>query len=40
MNRTPPIARARTSFVFGAVWPMYWPTSSSRVTETTWPLLR
>ena len=24
--------------VFGAVWPMYWPTRSSRVTATRWPL--
>ena len=38
MNSTPPIARLRTSLVFGAVWPMNWPTRSSRVTATRWPL--
>ena len=38
MNSTPPIAFFRISLVFGAVWPMYWPTRSSRVTETRWPL--
>src|SRR5258706_13550693 len=38
MNSTPPIALFRTSLVFGAVWPMYWPTRSSRVTATRWPL--
>ena len=38
MNSTPPIAFFRISFVFGAVWPIYWPTRSSRVTETRWPL--
>ena len=27
-----------TSLVLGAVWPMYWPTRSSRVTATRWPL--
>ena len=27
----------RISLVFGAVWPIYCPTSSSRVTDTTWP---
>jgi hypothetical protein len=35
MNRTPPNARLRTSLVFGAVWPTYCPTRSSRVTATT-----
>ena len=37
MNSTPPIAFFSISLVFGAVWPIYCPTSSSRVTETTWP---
>src|SRR5882757_8002941 len=36
MNRTPPIAFFNISLVFGAVWPIYCPTSSSRVTDTTW----
>ena len=39
MNRTPPNARLRTSLVFGAVCPTYWPTRSSRVTATTRLLL-
>src|SRR2546429_1264268 len=30
MKSTPPIARFSTSRVFGAVWPMYCPTRSSR----------
>ena len=38
MNSTPPLARLSTSRVFGAVWPTYWPTRSSRVTETTFGL--
>src|SRR6266481_799181 len=38
MNSTPPMAFFRTSLVLGAVWPMYWPTRSSRVTATRWPL--
>src|ERR1700694_3663510 len=38
MNSTPPIARLMTSFVFGAVWPTYWPTRTSRVATTRWPL--
>src|ERR1700733_7580651 len=38
MNSTPPIAFFKISFVFGAVWPIYCPTSSSRVTDTTCPL--
>ena len=33
----PPIAFFTISFVFGAVWPTYWPTRSSRVATTTWP---
>ena len=33
MNSTPPIAFFSTSLVFGAVWPIYWPTRSSRVTD-------
>src|SRR6266404_2148204 len=37
MNKTPPIAFFNISFVFCAVWPIYCPTSSSRVTDTTWP---
>src|SRR4051794_18892339 len=37
MNSTPPIAFFRISFVLGAVWPIYWPTRSSRVTEITCP---
>jgi hypothetical protein len=37
MNSTPPIARFSTSLVLGAVWPMYWPTRSSRVTATRCP---
>src|SRR5450755_1848782 len=37
MKSTPPIARLRTSRVFGAVCPTYWPTSSSRVTATRCP---
>jgi hypothetical protein len=32
MKSTPPIAFFSTSRVFGAVWPMYCPTRSSRVT--------
>ena len=36
MNSTPPIAFFRISLVLGAVWPMYWPTKSSRVTDTRW----
>ena len=32
------MARWSTSLVLGAVWPMYWPTRSSRVTETRCPL--
>ena len=32
------MARLSTSLVLGAVWPMYWPTRSSRVTETRCPL--
>ena len=31
------MARLIASFVFGAVWPTYWPTRSSRVTATTCP---
>src|SRR5437870_2503842 len=38
MNSTPPIAFLITSLVLGAVWPMYCPTRSSRVTATRWPL--
>src|SRR6266404_2061011 len=38
MKSTPPIARFSTSLLFGAVWPMYCPTRSSRVTATRWPL--
>src|ERR1700722_13755069 len=38
MKSTPPMARLSTSLVFGAVWPMYWPTRSSRVTATRCPL--
>src|ERR1035437_8918359 len=37
MNSTPPSARLTTSLVLGAVCPTYWPTRSSRVTETRWP---
>ncbi len=37
MNSTPPMAFFRISLVFGAVWPIYCPTSSSRVTDTTLP---
>ena len=37
---TPPIAFFTTSLVFGAVWPMYWPTRSSRETFTTCPRRR
>src|SRR5215217_1999271 len=37
MKRTPPYAFLRISRVFGAVWPTYWPTRSSRVTATRWP---
>src|SRR5215211_42845 len=37
MKSTPPYAFFSTSLVFGAVWPTYWPTRSSRVTETRWP---
>ena len=35
MKSTPPRARLSTSRVLGAVWPTYWPTRSSRVTDTT-----
>src|ERR687894_650322 len=38
MKSTPPYAFFRASLVFGAVCPTYWPTRSSRVTETRWPL--
>src|SRR5512139_3830012 len=38
MNSTPPMARLSTSLVLGAVWPMYCPTRSSRVTATRCPL--
>src|SRR5579859_1015884 len=37
MNSTPPMARLITSLVLGAVWPIYCPTRSSRVTATRWP---
>ena len=37
MNSTPPIARFSISLVLGAVWPMYWPTRSSRVTDDQMP---
>src|ERR1700730_7065525 len=40
MSSTPPIARLSTSLVLGAVCPTYWPTRSSRVTLTSWPLRR
>src|ERR1700735_2854467 len=34
MKSTPPIARSRTRWVLGAVWPMYSPTRSSRIAWT------
>ena len=34
------MARLSTSLVFGAVWPTYWPTRSSRVTLTSCPVRR
>src|ERR687895_477616 len=37
MKSTPPYAFFRASLVFGAVCPTYWPTRSSRVTETRCP---
>src|SRR5918996_718748 len=38
MKSRPPYAFFRASLVFGAVCPTYWPTRSSRVTETRCPL--
>ena len=40
MNSTPPIARFIALWVIGAVWPTNWPTSSSRMTDTSWPSSR
>ena len=37
MNSTPPIAWLNRAVVRGAVWPMYSPTRSARLTSTRWP---